>query len=244
MRQAMTSVVEVGGGRNAYVAGYRIGGKTSTSEKISKNLTSSDKYYIASFIGVAPMDDPQVAVLVSIDEPQGSSHFGGAIAAPVVARIMTDILPYLGVELEFTEDEMGSIDITTPNFIGMKSSDVKTNLSAVNISYRTVGSGDEVTDQVPSPGSKIPANSTVILYMGGTKSNETIEVPNLIGYTQDQAKALLEKQGLFLKATGASDIVSSEVSTKGTMQSPKAGTNVVAGTVVTVEFTDKTTILD
>lgn len=244
MREAMEAVVTTGTARNAYVSGYRVGGKTATSQKRALEITTGKSHYIASFIGVAPMDDPEIAVLILIDEPQGTLIQGGQIAAPVVGRIMADVLPYIGVEPEYTTEELASIDITTPNMIGVDRSQVSSLLGGQNISYRFVGDGDTVTDQVPAPGAKVPSSATVILYMGGSKPTSSITVPNIIGKTADQAKEILESAGLYMRATGASAMISSTVSVKASKQSPTASQQASIGTVVTVEFTDNENVSD
>lgn len=244
MRNAMESVVATGTASNAYVKGYRVGGKTATSQKRSKEIETGGNHYIASFIGVAPMDDPQIAVLVMIDEPQGYLHQGGQIAAPVVGRIMADVLPYIGVEPQYTETEIASIDIVTPNLIGLSETGVKDALSGQNLSYRLVGSGENVTDQVPAPGVKVPSSATMILYMGETKPSENVTVPNVIGKTASEAKAILERNGLYMRATGSSALISSVVSAKASTQSPKAQQVVSLGTIVNVEFVDTQNVSD
>nr|WP_297179117.1 penicillin-binding transpeptidase domain-containing protein [uncultured Agathobaculum sp.] len=249
MREAMQAVVEGGTGKNAYVPGYRVGGKTATSE-IDKLRDSEGKEidtenrYTASFIGVAPMDDPQIAVLVAINDlPESAAHGGGAIAAPVVGRIMEDVLPYVGITPVYSDEENDRRELTVPSVIGSTESEAAAALEQVGFSYRVVGEGDKVTDQVPSGGVRIPASGKVILYMGESTPTEQVEVPDLTGLTPDECRSVLEEYGLYLKQKG---VASSQVtgSTTASKQSPAAGTKVNIGAVVTVEFSDTTNVND
>nr|WP_300185097.1 penicillin-binding transpeptidase domain-containing protein [uncultured Agathobaculum sp.] len=249
MREAMQAVVDGGTGKNAYVPGYRVGGKTATSE-IEKlrddegNEVDTENRYTASFIGVAPMDDPQIAVLVAINDlPESAAHGGGAIAAPVVGRIMEDVLPYVGVTPIYTDEENDRRELTVPSVIGLTESEAAASLEQAGFSYRVVGEGDKVTDQVPSGGVRIPASGKVILYMGESKPTEQVEVPDLTGLTPDECRSVLEQYGLYLKQKG---VASSQVtgSTTASRQSPAVGTKVNIGAVVTVEFSDTTNVND
>ena len=249
MRQAMEAVVSDGTGKNAYVAGYRVGGKTATSEiepqrdKDGKIIDVEDRY-TASFIGVAPMDDPQIAVLVAIhDLPESAPHGGGAIAAPVVARILEDVLPYWGVEQSFDEDNADRIEIQVSSVIGQTEEEAAEILENLGFTYKTIGDGDTITDQVPSGGVKIPTGSQVILYMGGEKSTDLITVPNVLGEHPDTAQSRLKSNNLYMRRTG---IKSSQTNaqTQATQQDPAAGTQVPIGTVITVSFENTTGVSD
>lgn len=249
MRQAMEAVVSDGTGKNAYVAGYRVGGKTATSEiepqrdKDGKIIDVEDRY-TASFIGVAPMDDPQIAVLVAIhDLPESAPHGGGAIAAPVVARILEDVLPYWGVEQSFDEDNADRIEIQVSSVIGKTEEEAAEILENLGFTYKTIGDGDTITDQVPSGGVKIPTGSQVILYMGGEKSTDLITVPNVLGEHPDTAQSRLKSNNLYMRRTG---IKSSQTNaqTQATQQDPAAGTQVPIGTVITVSFENTTGVSD
>lgn len=243
MRLAMQSVVTTGTAKNAYVAGYRVGGKTATSQKRTKEIETGESHYIASFIGVAPMDDPQIAVLIMIDEPTGALTQGGQIAAPVVGRIMADVLPYIGVEPIYTEEELASIDVETPNLVGMTIDQVTQRLNSSALSFRVVGEGSVVTDQVPAQGVIVPSSATMIIYMDEEKPTDTIVVPNILGKTATQAKEILEKSGLYLRATGVSALVSGTTDVKASKQSPSAGQTVTLGTIINVEFTDNSDLI-
>ena len=243
MREAMEQVVASGTGKNAYVSGYRIGGKTATSEILSEE-GDEEARYTASFIGVAPMDDPQIAVLVAINDiPESSPHGGGAIAAPVVGRIMEEVLPYIGVTAVYSDEENDRRELTVPGVIGSTEEQAAATLAQAGFDYRVVGDGDTVTDQVPASGMRIPASGSVILYMGEEKPTEQIEVPDLTGLTPDECRDTLEQYGLYLRQTG---VASSQVTgnTTASRQSPTAGTKVSIGAVVTVEFSDTTSVND
>jgi len=231
----LESVVKDGTGKNAYVSGYRVGGKTGTSVKTDiQNQTGQTDLRIASFCGIAPADDPEIAVLVLLDEPQVIQKTGGITAAPVVGRIMADVLPYLGVEAQYTADELALKDINIPLLTGMTLSDAEKTLSGKSINYEIVGDGSTVTDQVPAAGATVPSTAKVILYMDGEKPNNPIELPDLIRLTPTQVKNQLDKLGLYIKTTGATGNGNIVV----TKQTPSAGQTVYAGDVITIEFTD------
>lgn len=244
MREAMEQVVEKGTGKNAYVAGYRVGGKTATSELLAeyneKGLRIDDmKRYTASFVGVAPMNDPQIAVLVAINDlPESVPHGGGAIAAPVVGRILEDVLPYVGITPTYSNEESDRREITVPNLIGKTQSECAAALENLNLRYQIEENGSEVvTDQIPAGGIKIPATGMIILYMGGEKPTEQIVVPNVLGLSIYDCKEKLEEQGLYLKQKG---VATSQISgdTVADKQNPAAGTKVNIGAVITVEFSN------
>ncbi len=243
MRDAMEAVVSEGTGKNAYVAGYRVGGKTATSE-IQGQPDDEEKRYTASFIGVAPMDDPQIAVLVAIqDLPESAPHGGGAIAAPIVGRILSDVLPYLGVEQVYDDSEEDRREIEVPSLIGQTEDAATKALTDAGFRCKAVGEGDKVTDQVPSGGVKIPIDSEVILYMGGEKPTEMIEVPNVLGEHPSTAKDRLENIHLYMRRTG----IKTSQTNSGTIavqQNPAAGTKVPIGTVITVSFENSTGVSD
>ena len=243
MREAMEQVVASGTGKNAYVSGYRIGGKTATSEILQEEGDTENRY-TASFIGVAPMDDPQIAVLVAINDiPESSPHGGGAIAAPVVARIMEEVLPYIGVTSVYADDESDRREVSVPSVVGQTEEQAASTLEQAGFGYRVVGDGDTVTDQVPASSVRIPVSGRVILYMGENKPTEQIEVPDLTGLTPDECRDTLEQYGLYLRQKG---VANSQVtgSTTASRQSPAAGTKVNIGSVVTVEFSDTTNVND
>ena len=239
MREGMELVVSEGTGKNAYVAGYRVGGKTGTSEKLPRG----NGKYVGSFVGVAPMDDPQIAVFVMIDEYENTALGGGTTAAPTVGNIMADILPYLGVEPQYTAEELASRDISVPTLVGATRETAEQQLKNQNISYRLVGDGDTVTDQVPAGGAVVPASAQIILYLGEEKPDTQVTVPDLTGMTAEQATSTLAQYNLYLKMTGVSSAATTGT-TVAQSQSPAAGSSVAMGTVVTVKFTDSNDVGD
>lgn len=239
MREAMEKVVSQGTGQNAYVAGYRIGGKTATSELFLPGTPLDEQRFTASFTGVAPMDDPQIAVLVIIsDLPYEATHGGGVIAAPVVGRVMNDVLPYLGVEPVYDESEADRREVSTPRVIDMSKDDAAAAAENAGLTYRFLGEGDTVSDQVPSAGQKIPVDSEMIIYLGDrTKTTEPVTVPDLLGRAPEEVEALLNNKNLYLRRTG---VASSKYNwqTTAIKQNPAPGTKVSVGTVIEVEFSN------
>ena len=230
MRSILESVVSEGGGKNAYLAGYRIAGKTGTSEKIPRG----NGKYIASFISFAPADDPQVACLVILDQPpSGMPYYGGMIAAPVVKNIMEETLQYLGVQPRYKESEKSYVDIEVPDIGGLSKSEASKVLADAGFKIRIKGDENSVVaDQIPKAHTYLPANSTVVAYMSGTKAERTVTVPNVVGESASSASAMLIGEGLNAKikgVSGAGSIICSG-------QSPEAGTIVEPGTMVTIDF--------
>ncbi|HBI64512.1 MAG TPA: peptidoglycan glycosyltransferase [Clostridiales bacterium] len=237
IRGYLQHVVSRGTGLNAYVAGYRIGGKTATSQKQPK---SDNSLRIASFIGVAPMDDPQYAVLVMIDEPQSSIKGGGALAAPVVGRIFEDILPYLGVEAVYSEDETDRQEIPVPVLTGKSLEDAEAKLEELGLKYRVSGDGEKVTDQMPVGGIALQPDNRVVLYCGERKPQDKVEVPNVSGMSLAEARAQLADYRLYMKQNGIADWRMTSASVALT-QSPAAGSKVAPGSVITVAFGSRVT---
>ena len=224
-----------GTGRNAAVAGYRIGGKTGTSTKTTQEIAGT-KEYIVSFIGVAPADDPEIALLVLLDNPGSESGIyvsGGQMAAPVVGRMLSDILPYLGYEPEYSDSELGSVDRAVPGVTGMSVDEARTALAGSGFGCRVIGSGETVTEQLPARGSVIASGSEVLLYAGGEPSGGAT-VPNLAGLTYAEARDALAARGLFIASGGAAAEEGRLVSGQDTA----AGTDVGPGAVITVTLYD------
>ncbi len=228
-----------GTGKNAYVAGYRVAGKTGTSEKVAQDAAGGDKEYIVSFIGYAPADDPQVVCLVLMDTPANDTGIyisGGQMAAPVVGRILADVLPYLGVAPEYTEAEKAYLDRAVPSLAGLELSAAEKLLREAGLSFRTVGDGDTVTAQIPGEGTVVAAGTTVILYAGAEISPDTEKVPNLGGMPYSQARDALGALGLFLRSD--STILADSDTVKVAFQSIPPGTVAGHGTVVEVTLTN------
>ncbi len=225
-----------GTGRNAAVAGYRIGGKTGTSEKVSYEAQTGKKDYIVSFVGFAPADDPQIALLVLLDSPgDGSGVYvsGGQMAAPTVGKMFADILPYMGIEPE-CDDSSEAADRAVPKLDGMSIDDAKRTLAAEGFDCRVIGSGDTVTEQLPLTGTVVAHGSTVIVYAGASPSAALETMPGISGLSYAEAVQELGKYGAFLRSnTVVRDADSQRVFT----QSVKAGSNIKHGTVVEVSLT-------
>jgi stage V sporulation protein D (sporulation-specific penicillin-binding protein) len=241
LREILESVVANGTGGNAYMAGYRIGGKTGTSEKRDEDTDD----VIVSFMGVAPADNPQVLVLIAFDSPKRASAnsnytasgvyiSGGNMAAPIAGQLIANILDSMGVEKQYTTEELSGTDTVVPSLAGYDLTTAQKSLSNKGFSYRTVGSGSTVTGQVPSGGVSIPGGSTVILYMGEEVPTDQVEVPDVTGMTPAKVKETLEAKGLFLRATGVSGDYNSSV--YASTQAIDAGTSVARGTVIEVRF--------
>lgn len=242
MRDLLESVVTEGTAGNAKLAGYRIGGKTGTSEKLDVldeyGNQTDDK--IVSFIGVAPINDPQYIVLVALDTPSRSTGYyisGGVMAAPVVRDIFADTLQYLGVQPDYTGVDMSTINVEMPSVRGMDLEQAAQTLAAQSLTYRVVGTGDEVTGQIPSAMSLLPGNSEVILYMGEEVPTDMLTVPDLHGLTPWEVNLRITNSGLYLQTRG-----SAATWARVTSQDIPPGTLVPRGTMITVEMTDSTAL--
>lgn len=247
MCKMMEYVVTDGTAGSAKTPGYRVGGKTGTSEKIDtydeNGKPVEDK--IVSFIGVAPIDAPKYVVLVALDTPNyvaGTSYTphnqyisGGLMAAPTVRDVFLDILPYLGVEPDYSSDDIRGVNITLPDVIGMTEDEAAALLSGKSITYRTVGQGSTVSDQLPNPGAEVPGNSEIILYFGNAvKTTEQVEVPDFVGYGIADVDYLATNAGIYIQAKGTDH--RDEYVTVA-YQDIEPGTMVDRGTTITVEFT-------
>ena len=231
LEQVVGDSVE-GTGRNAYVAGYRIGGKTGTSTKTTQEIAGT-KEYIVSFIGVAPADDPQIALLVLLDNPSSESGIyvsGGQMAAPVVGKMMADILPYLGVEPEYSDSELQTMDRAVPDVTGLSLAEAQSKLSEAGLGFRVIGSGGSVTSQLPAANSVIASGSEVLLYADAAPTGGG-SVPNLTGMTYSEAIRALAGMGMFV---GSDSSVTDADSQIVSGQDVRAGMQAGAGTVVTV----------
>lgn len=230
MCEILESVVSVGGGKNAYLAGYRIAGKTGTSEKQPRG----NGKYVASFIGFAPADDPEIACLVILDQPPvGSTYYGGLIAAPVVKNILEESLQYIGVEAEYTQEELEMIDITAPDITGKTRKEAEAALKEVGVNISIKGSGDVILDQVPKPYSKLARGSKVVAYTEGEESKKTVTIPDVVGCSASEANKGITNAGLNVRVKGLSNVNGISICSE---QSPAAGTVVEPGTIVTLDF--------
>lgn len=223
-----------GTGRNAAVSGYRIGGKTGTSEKVSYEAETGKKEYIVSFIGFAPADDPQIALLVLLDSPSNESGIyvsGGQMAAPTVGKMFADILPYMGIEPVYDADELEKIDKAVPELEGLSVEEAKAKLSDDGFECRLIGSGGTVTDQLPAANAVIADGSTVIIYAGAETSAGLETMPDLRNMSYAEAAAELSKYGLFARTD---TVISASDSQRVFSQSIVPGTPVKHGTIIEV----------
>ncbi len=238
----LEQVVSKGTGKNAYVAGYRIGGKTGSSQ-----VKTEEDRTIVSFMGYAPADDPQVIVLIAYDKPQpkvlgvrcnvsttGRYISGGNMAARKAGPLIAQILDYMGVERVYNSDESAVADVSMPKVTELSLSNAEKALKEKNLKCRTIGSGDAVSQQIPAAGTKIPGGSTVILYLGDAVPQESGTVPDVIGKTYEEAQKALEKAGFFMRASGVSTYYSN--TTTAERQSVAGGDVAAIGTVIDVRF--------
>ncbi len=226
-------VVTLGSGKLAYVPGYRIGGKTGTAEKLDKSYAPGEEKYALSFLGFAPIDDPQIAVLVVLDEPAEASY-GSIIAAPVVGAIMADVLPYLGLEPHYTEEELAEENATVPSLVGKLTHDAHADARNAYLTVNVVGTGAHVLRQVPEAGTVVSKWSSVILYTEEGGDGEEAEVPRVTGMSVAEARDALVNAGLMM------EIVTDDPEADGLIavaQSHEEGERLARGTVVRVEFT-------
>ncbi len=224
-------IVNGGGSKNAYVAGYRVAGKTGTSEK--RDLQDRNEV-VASFCGFAPADDPKVAVLVLLDEPQSATRYGGTISAPVAQKIFESILPHLGVEPSYTAEELANLSRTTPQLVGQAVAAAQTKLEGSGLKATVVGDGDKVVRQVPDAGQSIPAGGAVLLYTEKESDSLTVTVPNLVGRSVNDVNTLASQAGINVQMQGL--IVGGGNAAVSSAQSVPAGEKVPKGTVVRVTF--------
>lgn len=239
LREMLKAVIE-NGVKNGRVAGYDIGGKTGTSEKVAEmNATGENGLYIASFMGFAPIDDPEIAVLVMIDEPRGSLHMGSAVAAPVASEIFTDILPYLGYEPQYSEEELKNFAIKVPNLVNKTVEEAKKELADLGLSVKVIGDKETVIKQLPIYGETISKDGRVIIYSTEEEGAETIvKVPDFTGMTVGQASTAAYGAGLNIKLSGNTASGSAAIAYD---QDIEKNTEVTIGTTVTVYFREAST---
>ena len=235
VRECLEYVVASGTGKNGQVAGYRIGGKTGTADKGQ----SGD--VVVSFLCFAPADDPQIMMLITMDTPSrstGTYVSGGNMVAPYSSAIMAEILPYLGIEPSYSAEELMGVDTTVPNVIGMSVEEAKDRLRERGFACKVEGDGETITDQTPVGGAIIPGKSTVVLYAGAEKPDKMCTVPSLVGRTAAEANTAATNAGLLIRFTGTTSSESNTVLVFS--QELEAGTEVPAGTVITVRLGDTT----
>ena len=235
VRECLEYVVAKGTGKNGQVAGYRIGGKTGTADK------GQTGDVVVSFLCFAPADDPQIMMLITMDTPSrstGTYVSGGNMVAPYASHIMEEILPYLGIEPSYSAEELMGVDTTVPNVIGMSVQEAKDRMKERGFTCKVEGDGESITDQTPVGGAIIPGKSTVVLYAGVDKPDKMCTVPSLVGRTASEANTAATNAGLLLRFTGTTSSESNTVLVFS--QDLEAGTEVPAGTVITVRLGDTT----
>ncbi len=225
------------GGKNAYVAGYRVAAKTGTSQKVDKNLeTGKDNYYVCSCVGFAPADDPEVAVIIMVDEPTKGSLYGSTVAAPYLANVMRDILPYLGVERDYTDKELANLALSTPSVVGWYASEAERYAASMGYEVEIVGEGKIVYTQSPAPGARVESSrAKIILYTDQDIQKNTITVPDVLGKSAVSANEMLANHQLNIRIEGTNNYLNGSGAV-AISQYPAAGTEVEVGTVVTVTF--------
>ncbi len=225
-----------GGAKNAYVAGYRIAAKTGTTEKIGKfDEQGNESYRIGSTVAYAPAENPQVAVLIVVDEPQNGSVYGSIVAAPYVANVMKTILPYMGVEAEYSDAELAKLSRKVPSYVGWSVNDAVASLDYISLDYEVIGDGDVVTKLVPKAGSEMSRDGKLYVYTGDAQPVSSVTVPDVMGKNATVANVMITNSNLNILITGSTN------SQNGSgpvvvSQSPAAGEKVPAGTVVTIEL--------
>ena len=240
MCQLLKGVVAEGTAKNAAVAGFSIGGKTGTSEKIDVFDENGQRVLdkIVSFVGIAPMEDPEYIVLVALDTPSRTTGLyisGGAMAAPTVGAVMGDILPYLGVAQNYTEEELPGKTLVMEDLTGLTVQEAQEKLKDQGLTCQTVGEGQSVTGQIPAAGRTISGGSQVVLYLDQELPEELVAVPDFAGLTRQQASDQAGKLGLYILVTGNMDLTPD---VKVSYQDIAPGTQVAVGTTVTLCFVD------
>jgi len=235
MRESLEYVVDNNGGSNAYIKGYKIGGKSGTSQKLDE-YGEDDMRYVASYVCFAPADDPEIIMLIMADEPTTGEYYGSVVAVPCARSILEEVLPYLGYYPEYTDDELETLDTTVPSVEGTTLYNAESTLEELGLEYQVVGNGDMVVTQVPTSGNSIAKGGKVVLYTEANSEQEFVEVPNLVGSSLTQANQLLSSLGLNYVTTGAS--AEREDATVYS-QSYAEGERVPVGTIIELNFVVK-----
>lgn len=238
VRSMMKGVVDNGTGKNGYVAGYRVGGKTGTSTKLAESTDGKNKY-IVSFGAIAPSDDPEIAMLIIIDEPNEDLG-GGALCAPIAAQVIETCMQEFNIEPVYDDDEATNLPIDAPNLIGSSVASAKAELESSSLKYKVIGDGDTVVRQSPIFSSKIPTGATVVLY---TEKGErsTVKVPDFKGLSVSEANKLASENDLNIEISGLNIKDSQVVAYR---QSIEADSECEAGSVITVTFKNTNSVLD
>lgn len=229
------------GATAGYISGYKVAGKTGTSEKkgVTKVESSFSEDYISSFCGYAPADDPQIAMLVFFDTPDGDAYYGSQVSSPVFINIMSEVLPYLDVKTSYTDEELGYVDASAGDYTGVSVDEAKTAVEADGFTATVKGNGSTVISQIPTVSSGLQKGGSIVLYTDSDSQSETVSVPSLIGLSPDEVNDVASAYGLNVSFSGAT--TSSGTSSS---QNVEAGTSVSPGTVITVSFADSSSTLN
>lgn len=229
------------GAAAGYISGYKVAGKTGTTEKrgVTKVESSFSEDYISSFCGYAPADDPQIAMLVFFDTPDGDAYYGSQVSSPVFINIMSEVLPYLDVKTSYTDEELGYVDASAGDYTGVSVDEAKTAVEADGFTATVKGNGLTVISQIPTVSSGLQKGGSIVLYTDSDSQSETVSVPSLIGLSPDEVNNVASDYGLNVSFSGAT--TSSGTSSS---QNVEAGTSVSPGTVITVSFADSSSTLN
>lgn len=229
------------GAAAGYISGYKVAGKTGTTEKrgVTKVESSFSEDYISSFCGYAPADDPQIAMLVFFDTPDGDAYYGSQVSSPVFINIMSEVLPYLDVKTSYTDEELGYVDASAGDYTGVSVDEAKTAVEADGFTAIVKGNGSTVISQIPTVSSGLQKGGSIVLYTDSNSQSETVSVPSLIGLSPDEVNNVASAYGLNVSFSGAT--TSSGTSSS---QNIEAGTSVSPGTVITVSFADSSSTLN
>lgn len=229
------------GAAAGYISGYKVAGKTGTTEKrgVTKFESSFSEDYISSFCGYAPADDPQIAMLVFFDTPDGDAYYGSQVSSPVFINIMSEVLPYLDVKTSYTDEELGYVDASAGDYTGVSVDEAKTAVEADGFTATVKGNGSTVISQIPTVSSGLQKGGSIVLYTDSESQSETVSVPSLIGLSPDEVNNVASDYGLNVSFSGAT--TSSGTSSS---QNVEAGTSVSPGTVITVSFADSSSTLN
>lgn len=241
MKEYLEYNTERQGAAAGYISGYKVAGKSGTTEKrgVTKFESSFSEDYISSFCGYAPADDPQIAMLVFFDTPDGDAYYGSQVSSPVFINIMSEVLPYLDVKTSYTDEELGYVDASAGDYTGVSVDEAKTAVEADGFTATVKGNGSTVISQIPTVSSGLQKGGSIVLYTDSDSQSETVSVPSLIGLSPDEVNDVASAYGLNVSFSGAT--TSSGTSSS---QNVEAGTSVSPGTVITVSFADSSSTLN
>ena len=234
MRDGLEQVVSANGGTNASVAGYRIGGKSGTAQILTNTVEEGEEeMYVFSYFVFAPADDPQVAALVLIDSPtQGDTSYANTVVGPLASTVMSDILPYLGIGTTYTDEELANQEVSVPTgLVGADLATAEAKLRSQGLEAYIIGDGENVIDVYPEESSRVPNESTIVLYTEGSEIS-TVTMPNVVGMTPTQASQTLGSYGLNVRISGGA---ANNTKARVVSQEYEAGTTLTRGTVVEIE---------